>query len=133
VSDSRDVDTSDIVVSDNTIDRGYIVEKRAKGVNTRRRVLVGGTLTGVAAAVWHKPLMNTISLPAHAQTSVPVVTMTFFGAGVATATPITTVDSIVNALIPQAHAGDSAMAESIMASIEQNELVYRIDFGGPRG
>lgn len=122
MSDSRDVDTSDIVVSDNTIDRGYIVEKRAKGVNTRRRVLVGGTLTGVAAAVWHKPLINTISLPAHAQTSVPVVTMTFFGAGVATATPITTVDSIVNALIPQAHAGDSAMAESIMASIEQNEL-----------
>ena len=39
-----------------------------KTINTRRRALQG--ITGAAAiVVWHKPVINTIVLPAHAETS----------------------------------------------------------------
>ncbi len=121
MSHSNKVDTADRVADNESTKGGLITGKREPSVTTRRRVLVGGSLTGAAAAIWHTPLINAIVLPAHAQTSTPVVTMTFFGAGVA-ASPTTAVDSIVDALFPKAHAGDAARTESVMASIVQNEI-----------
>jgi hypothetical protein len=86
----------------------------------QRRLLVGGSLTGVAAAMWHKPLINAIVLPAHAQMSVPLTALTFFGGGAATPKGVSS--SILDLLIPEAHARSQPQVESVMASIVQNEI-----------
>jgi len=83
----------------------------------QRRRLVGGTLTGVAAAVWHKPVVNAVMLPANAQASMPEM-LTFFGGG----EPTVASNSLLDILVPLAHAGISITTESVMASIVQNEL-----------
>jgi hypothetical protein len=81
---------------------------------------MGGSLTGVAAVMWHKPLINTIVLPAHAQTSVVATALTFFGGG--TATPKGVSSSLLNLLVPEAHATVRPVVETVMASIVQNEV-----------
>jgi hypothetical protein len=88
--------------------------------NQQRRLLVGGSLTGVAVAMWHKPLINAIVLPAHAQTSTALTALTFFGGGAATPKGISR--SILDLLIPEAHARSQPAVESVMASIVQNEV-----------
>jgi hypothetical protein len=65
-----------------------------------RRLLLGTSLTGVAAVVWHKPLINAIVLPAHAQTS--VMPKSFFGAGAGMQAPKSLGKSVVDALLPPA-------------------------------
>ncbi len=88
--------------------------------SAQRRLLMGGSLTGVAAVMWHKPLINTIVLPAHAQTSVVATALTFFGGG--TATPKGVSSSLLNLLVPDAHATVRPVVETVMAFIVQNEV-----------
>jgi hypothetical protein len=47
-----------------------ILEIKDKQMNQRRKLLLGVGATS-AIAVWHKPIVNAIILPAHAQTSNP--------------------------------------------------------------
>lgn len=76
------------------------VEAKSHGkTNLNRRHMVGA-LTGVAAAVWHKPMINSVILPAHAQTSGATQ---FFSAS-ATASPIVQNNSLLNSLVGPAHA-----------------------------
>ncbi|MGH1540253.1 MAG: hypothetical protein ACRBHB_07510 [Arenicella sp.] len=52
---------------------------------SRRKILTGSAIAGVsAAAIWHKPILQSVVLPAHAQTSVvsPALPASFFGANV---------------------------------------------------
>jgi len=86
----------------------------------RRKVLkTAGVAGGVVAtgAHWHKPILDAVLLPAHAQTSMappPAPTATVLTGGSSTAAPIThtsennSVESIasrvMNSLIPEAHA-----------------------------
>lgn len=67
----------------------------------RRRLLVGGA-TGVALAAWHKPVIQSVLLPAHAQMSAPTV---FSVAGISGGPLIVQRNSILDYLIPVAHAG----------------------------
>lgn len=70
----------------------------------RRRLLAGGA-TGVALAAWHKPLIESVLLPAHAQTS-DVSPIVFSVAGVNGGPIVSQQNSILNLLIPLAYAGD---------------------------
>ncbi|MBL4670830.1 MAG: hypothetical protein JKX81_01120 [Arenicella sp.] len=88
--------------------------------NQQRRLLVGGSLTGVAVAMWHKPLISAIVLPAHAQTSTALTALTFFGGGAATPKGVSR--SILDLLITEAHARPQPAVKSVMASIVQNEV-----------
>jgi len=86
-------------------------------VNINRRRAVLGTATGAAAAVWHKPIINAIAIPAHAQTSVAAVTTvapttaSFFGASV-TAGGIVNNSSPLDFLIAPAMAGGNVYTVS---------------------
>jgi len=75
----------------------------------RRKVLKTAGVATVAAGAWHKPILNSVITPAHAQTSVMIV-----GAGGSSSTPPVVMlnkksndiaDSVLDAFIPNAHAG----------------------------
>jgi hypothetical protein len=51
-----------------------ILEIEDKAMNQRRKLLLGIGATS-SLAVWHKPVVNSIMLPAHAQTSMPPTPM----------------------------------------------------------
>ena len=80
---------------------------KVKNILQRRTIL--GALTGIGAlAVWHKPIIDSVVLPAHAQTS--VFTGQYIDNNVST-TIITNssnnslMDNIVSLVVPNAHAG----------------------------
>ena len=102
--------------------------------NTKRRMaLLGGIGTAAAAAVWHKPLINSVLLPVHAQMSVadpvvvddpapvedPVADALVFFAAAAAINPIVQNNSILDVLFPVAHAGDVMEESSYQVSVEQ--------------
>lgn len=85
-------------------------------IQTRRKALLSIAI-GASTSIWHKPIINSVLLPVHAQTSndlaPPTVTTTgpFFGTGLSGPT-ITLVPKVspksfspIDLLIPQAHAG----------------------------
>lgn len=76
-----------------------IINADSTNTNSQRRLFVGA-LTGVAAAVWHKPVINAVILPSHAQTS---ATVEFF-TGAGAVSPIAQSNSILESLISPAHA-----------------------------
>lgn len=67
----------------------------------RRKALSGMIVGGAAVTLWHKPVVNSVMLPAHAQTS---ATQDFY-ATVANATAVTVnAKTMLDVLIPSAHA-----------------------------
>ena len=85
----------------------------------RRKVLKTAGVATVAAGAWHKPVLNSVITPAHAQTSEPVVMIS--GAGASSDIPVATfnksnnnnlVDNAIEALVPSAHAGVTRDAPS---------------------
>ncbi len=85
--------------------------------NSKRKIVLGAA-AGTAAAIWHKPLVEAVLLPAHAQTSDPVVSV-FFAAS-ATVVPVAKLDSPLDFLIPAAHATVAMTTYEYAASIEQS-------------
>ena len=79
----------------------------------RRKVLKTAGVATVAAGAWHKPVLNSVVTPAHAQTSEPVVMIS--GAGASSSEPPiamlnksnndSLVDNAIEALVPSAQAG----------------------------
>lgn len=70
--------------------------------NHNRRKLMVGTLAGAsAAAVWHKPMLKSVLLPAHAQTSTIV---TDFFATNASVTVVSNQNPFLDLLVPSAYA-----------------------------
>lgn len=67
---------------------------------TRRKALIGGTAGVAAATAWHTPILNSVVLPAHAQTS----TANFFSS----TTLITQNSSPWDLLLPTANAGEGS-------------------------
>ena len=53
-------------------DKGISVSDRIDDKDKNRRKLLLGLGAGGAIAAWHKPVINAVVTPAHAQTSVPV-------------------------------------------------------------
>jgi len=51
----------------------FTIKKRGQDKRTERRKLLGVISIG-STAIWHKPMITTIMLPAHAQTSTGVIT-----------------------------------------------------------
>ncbi|MFT6408069.1 MAG: hypothetical protein ACJAQ6_001485 [Arenicella sp.] len=113
------------------------VEKN-KLSQAQRRLLLGTSVTSVAAAVWHKPLINAIVLPAHAQTSTvtapevpeaPAATAkVFFGSGTGTSLPKSVANTILDSLVPVADAQEVS-AVTVMASLVETAVasdVYSI-------
>jgi hypothetical protein len=94
-----------------------VCKEKLGSVNAHRRTAVFGAIAGASAtAVWHKPIIQSIVLPAHAQTS---TTVTFFAAS-AVVTPITKSDWLLDAVIPSAYAGVEPISSSeFSAAIEQ--------------
>ena len=72
-------------------------EKRRKLVKSV--AATGGAVSAFAGGVWLKPVVNTVILPAHAQTSVNRVVMTV------NLTTSNVIDSVLDAFIGTAHAG----------------------------
>ncbi|MEM7361065.1 MAG: hypothetical protein AAF431_18380 [Pseudomonadota bacterium] len=69
----------------------------------RRKTMIGAVATGAALGAWHKPVIEAVILPAHAQTSA-LADADFF-ATVASATEVTnTTNVILDALVSPAHA-----------------------------
>ena len=85
--------------------------------NSKRKIIFGAA-AGTAAAIWHKPLVEAVLLPAHAQTSDPVASV-FFAAS-ATVVPVAKLDSPLDFLIPAAHATVAMTTYEYAASIEQS-------------
>lgn len=82
----------------------------------RRTALTGMIVSGAAVTLWHKPVINSVMLPAHAQAS---AVQDFF-ATVASASAITVnANIIIDALIPSAYAADllSPSAELPLADL----------------
>ena len=105
----------------------FTEQRKSNSVNLRRRATVMGAAAGAsAAAVWHKPLIESIVLPAHAQTSTVI---TFF-ASAATTMPITKNDSLLEAIIPSAYAGDiPSMSEYTVTIVQQGAGIDSYEIG----
>ncbi len=85
--------------------------KNCKRTNQGRRKVIVGTIAGAtAAAVWHKPLLQSVVLPAHAQTS---ATLSFFATS-ATATLVSANNPILDVLIPTAYAVSTSTDSSTL-------------------
>ena len=84
-------------------------------VNIQRRRAVLGAATGATLVAWHKPIVDTVLLPVHAQTS--VVNAAFFGANVAAGALVKTDRSLLDYLVPEAVAGATAVSENYTVSV----------------
>jgi hypothetical protein len=74
--------------------------KQTKNINpNRRKVLLGSAAVGSALTVWHKPLMQSVVLPAHAQTTSPV---DFFASQASATQVVQNANSLLDMLIPEA-------------------------------
>ena len=94
-------------------------EAPEQGLNTSRRRAVLGTLAGATAVTaWHKPVITSVILPAHAQTSPATMALTFFASG-AIATPIMVKSSPVDWLVPSAVASEVPITSEYSVSIQQ--------------
>lgn len=85
----------------------------------RRKTMIGAAVTGAALGAWHKPVIEAVILPAHAQTS--TIESDFF-ATVASASVVTsTTKVLLDVLVPPAHA--------ILATNEEpvNELTFEAE------
>jgi len=75
--------------------------------NAKRKILLSTAAGAAVAGVWHKPIVNAMILPAHAQTS--VLPESFFQAGNSLTTTKNDQPSFspLDFLVPQAHAANS--------------------------
>ncbi|MFT5136840.1 MAG: hypothetical protein ACI9XU_002261 [Arenicella sp.] len=79
-----------------------VIREADMPLNTGRRKTLLGAAAGASVIAWHTPIINSIVLPAHAQTS--GISRSFFGASV-TVSPLAKANSLLNFLIPEAVAG----------------------------
>ena len=95
----------------------------------RRKVLKTASVATVAAGAWHKPVLNSVVTPAHAQTSAVAPLM---GAGASSSTPFLNASNTINnsnnsfaekaidALISPANAGLGPDVDSCLAFLDDN-------------
>ncbi len=93
------------------------LENKTPDTNRRKALKIaagGGLLSGAALTngVWTKPVIDTVLLPAHAQTS---MMMTFSANGtITTTTPTLDRDSILDLFVTPVHAGSSRPSSSLV-------------------
>ena len=93
--------------------------KKPENVNNNRRRAVLGAVGGASAlAVWHKPVITSVVLPAHAQMSPTTMALTFFASG-ATVTPVIVKSSPLDLLIPEAVASEFPIVSEYSVTVEQ--------------
>ena len=93
----------------------------------RRKVL--GAITGVGAlTVWNRPLIKSIVLPAHAQTS--VLPESFFGASIVSTPVVTRVFSPLDFLISEAVAGEMPPPEFAVLADKVTEQTFEVSMVG---
>lgn len=121
------------------------MKKPDKIVVSRRRALLGAAGISAAAAAWHKPIVNAVLLPAHAQTSdvaavtTAAPTVAFFAASL---TPVITKNSSpLDMLIAPAMAGVAPRRQFTVAAQQTDtegqvfdvQLLQEFEFGGEQG
>ncbi|MEE9447667.1 MAG: hypothetical protein V3V09_06880 [Arenicellales bacterium] len=97
----------------------------------RRKALLGALTSATVATVWHKPIVNAVMLPSHAQTTQvedkkpdAMAALKFFGAAVAAA-PTVMLHSPLDYIISPAIAGESFPSEykiSVVQADTEGEL-----------
>lgn len=100
-----------------------------KPSDVKRRHLVGA-LGGVAAAVWHKPIIDAVVLPTHAQMSGDMgLPQSFFNPAAEPTSPIASnTNSVLGKLIPDAHAGGfTGEATLAIGATKIDETRYSVD------
>ncbi len=96
------------------------IKHNKKTVNTnRRKTLVGAIGVAGVATVWKTPLINSVILPAHAQTS--AATTNFFGAAVSASPTVKIERSPLDLLMQPAYAGEIIPGEYTI-TVEQTTL-----------
>ncbi|WP_113953060.1 hypothetical protein [Arenicella xantha] len=77
---------------------------------TKRTVLIGAAV-GTATAIWHKPVVDAVLLPAHAQTSVEAAAPFVFFSAAAAVSPVAKAGSVLDFLVESAYANVPATYE----------------------
>lgn len=90
---------------------------------SRRKVLLGGSAGVAAVTAWQTPILKSVVLPAHAQTSM----LSFFGG--ATVIAQNSSPSLLDKLLPVAHAGleQAPTTEFTIVIVPQGGAEYRVD------
>lgn len=87
-----------INISGPVVGETIVGEQSQEQLCSRRRAV--GAIAGVSLAVWHKPIIDAVVLPAHAQAS--MMALSFFGGALVTQKS----NSLLDALVPTAYAGE---------------------------
>lgn len=115
--------------------------KKPTSNKTRRTVLKTAGVAGVAAGVWHKPVMDAVMTPAHAQTSM-MLTITLGGSSSSTLITRTNksgfdnlVNNAVEALIPSAQAVTAGPVSNLcnLFLLAQDDYRHCIELAFPGG
>lgn len=106
-------------------------EQNLSLADSSKRKIFKGALIGGAAAVWYKPVVNSVLLPAHAQMTTTQQPPSFFAAS---ATPTIVMNSPLDFIIPQAYAGSEESTDWHIEAIYVEDNVYDVTvmLGYPR-
>ena len=99
------------------------IKSAAKKIDRRSLFTIAGV--GFASGVWYKPIINTVVLPAHAQTT--GLPNNFFGTDLVL-TELITQNSLLDMIVPTAQAGAAMDPETVdVAASKVDEMNYNIE------